>query len=352
MSRRTLYVVVPGDIDSRTGGYGYDRAIIAGLGARGWDVRLVSLPGEYPFPTLSEQEQAASLLASIPEGACVMVDGLALGVLPDVAAREHNRLRLLGLVHHPLGLETGLDPFVAQLLIATEQEALRHVRGVVVTSPGTVEAVVELGVLPEHVAVVEPGTAPAQVAAGSGDGVPHLLCVASLTPRKGHDTLLDALERLQDLPWRLTCVGGFDRHSAYATHLRERVAAGPLAGRVALVGELAGAALDAAYHSADLFVLATRYEGYGMVVAEALARALPVVSTPTGAIPDLIGEGAGVLVPADDAAALADALARLLSDSAALQRLRDGAGRVRSSLRTWETAAAGMEDAVVRFTGA
>lgn len=352
MRDRTLYVVVPGDIDTKTGGYGYDREVMAGLTARGWTLHLISLPGDYPLPTLDEQEAAAALFASIPDGARVLVDGLALGVLPDVAAQEHARLRLVGLVHHPLGLETGLDGLVAQLLIATEEEALRHVRGVVVTSRGTVDAVRELGVPADRVAVVEPGTAPAPLAWGSRGGTPHLLCVASITPRKGHDTLLDALEQLQHVDWRLTCVGGFDRHSAYAARLRDRVAAGSLAGRVTLAGELAGAPLEAAYDSADLFVLPTRYEGYGMVVAEALARGLPVVSTPTGAIPELVGDTAGVLVPADDAVALAEALQRMLCEPDALNALREGAARVRATLPTWENAALAMEDALTRFAGA
>lgn len=351
MSARTLHVVVPGDIETKTGGYGYDRAIVAGLLARGWDVRVVSLPGDYPLPTISEQEAAASVFASFPDGARVVVDGLALGVLPDIAACECDRLRLVGLVHHPLALETGVDPLVAQLLLATEQEALRHVRGVVVTSPGTVDAVVELGVEPERIVVVEPGTASAPVARGSRNGPAQLLCVASITPRKGHDTLFDALEQLQHLEWRLTCVGGLDRHSGYAAHLRARLSTGPLAGRITLAGELAGAPLDEAYDTADLFVLATRYEGYGMVVAEALARGLPVVSTPTGAIADLVGDRAGVLVQPGDAEALARELAHLLSNPGALQALREGALRVRETLPTWAHASAAMEDALVRFTG-
>lgn len=352
MSDRSLHIVVPGDIETKTGGYGYDRAVIAGLAARGWDVRVTSLPGDYPFPTVSEQDTAASLFASIPDGSRVLVDGLALGALPDIAAQEHSRLRLVGLVHHPLGLETGLDGLVAQLLIAAEEEALRHVRGVVVTSSRTVDAVVELGVAPDRVAVVEPGTRPAPLAWGSRGGTLHLLCVASITPRKGHDTLLDALERLVHLEWRLTCIGGFDRNSDYAARVRARVDAGPLASRVYLAGELAGPPLDAAYDEADLFVLPTRYEGYGMVVAEALARGIPVVSTHTGAIPALVGDSAGVLVPADDATALAEALECLIREPQALNALREGAARVRATLPTWDDASLAMEVALARFTGA
>jgi glycosyltransferase involved in cell wall biosynthesis len=177
----------------------------------------------------------------------------------------------------------------------------------------------------------------------------HLICVASLVPRKGHDTLFDALGRLPHLDWRLACVGSLDRNSSYAAALARRAASPALRDRVAMIGELAGAALDAAYDAADLFVLPTRYEGYGMAVAEALARGLPVVSTATGAIAELVGADAGVLVPSNDAEALAAVLANVMTDAAEYARLRRGALRVRGSLPTWDAASAVIEEALIRF---
>ncbi|HUR33353.1 MAG TPA: glycosyltransferase family 4 protein, partial [Vicinamibacterales bacterium] len=186
-------------------------------------------------------------------------------------------------------------------------------------------------------------------ATGHGDGTLRLLCVASLVPRKGHDTLFTALEGLASLDWQLTCVGRLDRDAAYAAELARRAATGPLAGRVTMAGELSGDALDAAYAAADLFVLPTHYEGYGMVVAEALARGIPVVSTPTGAIPELVRDRAGVLVPPGNAAALGAALAPLISDRTRLGALRDGAMQARAALPTWDEACARMEEALLRF---
>ena len=201
---------------------------------------------------------------------------------------------------------------------------------------------------PEGVTVVEPGTDAAPEARGSGAGARQLLCVASLTPRKGHDTLFDALDGMLDLDWHLTCVGSAARDSAHASQLASRVAAPPLRDRVTLAGELAGPSLDAAYDAADLFVLPTHYEGYGMVVAEALAHALPVVSTATGAVPDLIGDEAGVLVPAGDAVALRSVLRTLMTDAARFAGLRAGARAARATLPSWDEACARMEAALMR----
>jgi len=344
----TLHFVVPGDIDARTGGYGYDREIIAGLRQRGWVVHVVVLPGDYPTPSDDQRAAAAHALAAVPDHACVLIDGLALGALPEAASREANRLRIIALVHHPLGLETGLDPETSARLLTSERAALQSVAGVIVTSPATVAAVVDLGVEPGRIAVVEPGTARQPIARGSGTGAVSLLIVASLVPRKGHDTLFTALERLVDLDWHLTCVGSLDRDPLAAT-LAARCATAPLRGRVTLLGELSGAALDAAYEAADLFVLPTHYEGYGMVVAEALSRGIPVVSTATGAIPDLVGDDAGTLVPPGDAEALSAVLEHLMNDRASMRQLREGALRVRALLPTWDTTMTAMEEALARF---
>ena len=351
MLDRTIYFVVPGDIETRTGGYGYDRQIIAGLSERGWLVHLVSLAGNYPFPSVDARVDASRAFAVIPDHARVLVDGLAFGALPVAAVRERERLRLVAIVHHPLGLETGITEVEARKLLVSEREALTAAVGVVVTSQHTASAVEDLGVASNRIAVVEPGTEPAAPASGSSRQL-HMLCVASLVPRKGHDTLFDALALLARLDWRLTCVGSFERDTEYAAKLIARCNLPPLGDRVELVGELAGTALDAAYDLADLFVLPTHYEGYGMVVAEALARAIPVVSTRTGAIAELVGDAAGVLVPPADAAALAEVLETLITDRDQLARLRRGAASRRASLSTWQSAAESMEKALERLAPA
>ncbi len=345
----SLHVVVPGDIGTRSGGYEYDRQIVDGLRRRGWSVTLVQLPGAYPFPTQPERRRATVLLAAIPDGALTLVDGLAFGALRDEARLEAERLVLVALVHHPLGLETGLGAAESAQLLASERDALRSARATVVTSPRTIDAVEQLGVLRDRIVVVEPGTEPKPAASGSRDDRTNLLCVASLTPRKGHDTLLDALERLIDLPWRLTCAGGAFGDPQWAASIRARGGSGALAGRVHFAGELSGPALDAAYDEADLFVLPTRYEGYGMVVGEALARGIPVVSTPTGGIAELIGDTAGFVIAPDDPPALAGVIRLFMTDGMIRTRMRQGALRARSRLRGWEAASADMDAALRRL---
>ena len=338
----SVVLILPGSLANLTGGYIYDRRMVEGLRNLGWTVDLRQLDSSFPRPTPAARAEAARIFASIADGSTVVVDGLALGALASEAEQEAGRLRLVALVHHPLAEETGLDPVSAAELRTSERRALAVTRRVIVTSRSTAETLLKYGVTRDRMAVVEPGTDPAPLARGSaGPGV-HLLCVAALIPRKGHDILFQALERLGDRPWHLTCVGSPDRHPETTERLCAYLNRASLATRVRLVGEADGARLSGYYDAADVFVLPTYHEGYGMVVAEALARGLPVVSTPTGAIPELVGGDAGILVPAGHADALCAALRRVIDDRRLLENLRLGAARGRERLPTWTGSVANL----------
>ena len=287
------------------------------------------------LPGATDLEQAAAVLGAIPDGAVAVVDGLCLGGMADLAVAHGGRLRLVALIHHPLAMETGLTPTERDRLGRQERKALGAVVRVIVTSSFTAGELGAYRVPPEMIGVVPPGTDPAPLAAGSGDGIRRLLCAASLTPRKGHDVLLEALSRLGDRPWRLTLAGSPDRDPSWAAHIRNLVNSRRLESRVHLAGEVGASELDALYHGADLFVLASHYEGYGMVLAEALARGLPMVSTTGGAIPHTVPADSALLVPPGDSAALAVALARVLDDEGLSRGLAAAARRRRRTLPTW-----------------
>lgn len=342
-----LFFLIPGDLESRTGGYGYDRRMVRELRGLGWQVVIHRLDGSYPLPTAEARRQTADVLAALPDGGLVLVDGLAFGAMAEEAERERGRLRLVALVHHPLAYETGTPADVARLLEESERRALACARLVFVTSRATVRSLAPYGVPREHLVVVEPGTDPEPLAKGSPSSTMHLLSVASITPRKGYETLMRALARLTDLDWRLTCAGSLARAPDTTRRVREEAARGGIEVRVAFVGELGEDAVARCYDEADLFVLATFHEGYGMAVAEALARGLPVVSTPTGGIPELVGEDGGVLVPAADVDALAGALRRFMTDAPWRERLRAGARLRRQALPSWRASAEVMNRALL-----
>ena len=345
-----LHVLVPGSLSRRTGGTIYDARMTAALRNQGWRVTVHELDGTFPAVDSPAAAALGATLEALPDGAVTVIDGLALGDSPQLAEAQRGRLCLIALVHHPLADENGLDTATQRRFLEREARALAACEGVIVTSAFTARRVAELGVPPERVRVAEPGTDAAEPATGPGaDAPPELLCVASLTPRKGQDVLVAALTRLVDLPWRATLAGTTDPDPTFARRVQQQVAAAGLAARIRFTGACDGATLANLYHHATMFVLPSHYEGYGMVLTEALARGLPVISTTGGAIPDTVPAAAARLVPPGDADALAKALEYWLHHPDARARAAAAASAHRTTLPGWPQAATRFAAAITEL---
>lgn len=301
---------VPGPIDTPTGGYAYARALLAAAPAAGLTLDLVSLPAGFPRPDAAELDAAARLLAAVKGP--VLIDGLALGAMPPDLLRTAPG-PVVALCHHPLWRESGLSAAEAARLRDSEAAALALAAAVIVPSPATLRDVADLGVPPGRITVAPPGIEPAPPAPRRG-APPVILSLGSLTPRKGHDLLIAALARITGPDWRCVIAGPDDRDPAWATRLRRL--AEPLGARITIRGAVDAAGRDALYAGADIFCLPSRHEGYGMVLAEAMMRGLPLVAARAGAVPWLVPAAAGLVVPPEDPDALADALGTLISDRA------------------------------------
>ncbi|MDG4781793.1 glycosyltransferase family 4 protein [Micromonospora sp. WMMD961] len=343
---RSVHVVLPGDIDdpaAPSGGNTYDRRVCAGLGEHGWPVREHPVSGAWPDPDPTDRTKLAEVLAALPDDAVVLLDGLIASTVPDLLAPHARRLRLVVLVHLPFDDEA-------------EARALATARAVVTTSEWTRRHLVARHrTLADRVRAAPPGVRPAPPAPGSVTGR-RLLCVAAVTHHKGYDVLVDALSTVVGLPWTMVCAGTLHREPDLVRRLRERLTGAGLTERVRFAGPLTGAALDAAYADADLLVLPSRGETYGMVVTEALARGLPVLTTEVGGLPEALGhtpdgDRPGLLVAADDPAALAGALTRWLTDDALRARLRRAALARRDTLTDWPVTTALLAAALEEVAG-
>jgi glycosyltransferase involved in cell wall biosynthesis len=331
---------VPGDLDTPTGGYAYDKRMIAELRALGWRPEYLDLGEGFPYPTALGLATAKAKLAAVPKGHPIVVDGLAFGVLPDAAATLSQTHPLIAMVHHPLALESGTPPEKAALLRESERAALSHVRAVVANSPVTARTLAaDYGVPAERITVAPPGTDRGPLSERRPSGTVSLLTVGAVVPRKGHDVLTEALSGLLDLPWRLTIVGDCSRDLPTVARLKADIEEYRLAPRVTIEDAVSNARLAELYAAADLFVLPSRYEGFGMAYAEAIAHGLPVIGTTAGAIPETVPAQAGVLVPPGDAGALAAALRRLIEHAPERARLAAGARSAAERLPTWRGSA-------------
>jgi glycosyltransferase involved in cell wall biosynthesis len=332
---------VPGDLATPTGGYTYDRLIIAGLEALGWQVQVLDIGDSFPRPSATARAAARRALAELPTVWPVVIDGLAFGVLAQEAQELAPTHRLVALVHHPLALETGLTEDEATALRISERAALRHAGRVVATSSSTARLLIEDYAVPvERLNVVQPGTDRITFQPRPAGARVELLAVGSISPRKGYDTLAAALATLSELPWRLTIAGDRERSLPTVLALDQQIKQLGLSERIRFTGAIPPAALMRLYAEADMFVLASRFEGYGMAFAEAIAHGLPVVGTTAGAIPQTVPAGAGVLVPPDDVTALSRALRGLIESLPERERLAAGARAAAAAFPSWQESAA------------
>jgi glycosyltransferase involved in cell wall biosynthesis len=331
---------VPGDLATPTGGYVYDRRMIAELGHLGWHIDHLDLGEGFPWPNEDTRVAAHKRLLAIPPSLIIVVDGLALGVLPGSASNLAGRNPLLALVHHPLALERGLSVEQAEAFRMSERASLAAVQGVVVTSAATARLIAsDYGVPAERITVARPGNDPVRFTEGSPDGIVQLLSVGAVVPRKGFDGLIAALARVSDLPWRLTIVGDRTRDPNAVARLDHEIARHALGGRIAVLGALCPERLAALYVKADVFVLASHFEGYGMAYSEAVAHGLPIIGSSAGAIPETVPSEAGLLVTPGDTAALARALRRLIGDADLRRSLAGAAHAAAAQLPTWRQSA-------------
>ncbi|MFD9316520.1 glycosyltransferase family 4 protein [Streptomyces sp. NPDC060053] len=358
MSLRSVQFVMPGGVDdlaNPSGGNAYDRRLCLDLPGFGWRVHKHQVAGSWPRPDAAARAELARTLREFPDGTVVLLDGLVACGVPEIIAPEAERLRLAVLVHLPLGDERGLAPEVAAELDAKERAVLRAVPAVIATSDWAVRRLVSHhGLAPDRVHVAAPGADIAPLASGT-DGVSRLLCVAAVTPRKGQHRLVEALAAARDLPWSCVCVGGLGQDPEYVTHLRGLIAEYGLQDRLELAGPKSGAELDAAYASADLMVLTSYAETYGMAVTEALARGIPVLATDVGGLPEAVGRAPdggvpGILVPPEDPAALAVELRGWFGEADVRRRLKAAARGRRAALNGWATTAQSLAGVLGRLS--
>jgi glycosyltransferase involved in cell wall biosynthesis len=330
---------VPGDLAIPTGGYAYDRRVIEELRKLGWQVEALDIGDSFPNPGNAQRGVARYILETTPHDVPLVIDGLAYGVIPEIAEKLAKTHAIVALVHHPLALETGVSVEVAAALHQSERAALSHARKILTTSASTADILLaDYGVTTDQITVAEPGHDPVAQVTGSSDGIVRLLTVGSIVPRKGYDVLIAALAQITDLPWHLTIAGDRTRDPQTAAALDAAIAKENLGSRITLHGILSDDELTAAYCGSDIFVQASLFEGYGMAAASAIAHGLPIVATSGGALGKTVGN-AGMVVPPGDIPAFANALRRMIANSDERQRHRAASQAAAGNLQSWQTTA-------------
>ena len=337
---RVAFVTV-GDTSRLTGGYLYHARVFPKLQKEGIEVEEIVASGA----SSTEQEAAASRFGSRFDPRrydVIVVDALARVVCAPWLDGWRESNPVVAMIHELPSVVAGCD---AVLEWEFEEPLLRADRLIAVSNHG--KSVLERrGVQSERISVVSPGfdhlsPPDASVSRSSHEGSPvHALCVAQWIPRKDILGLVRAWTSRDRLGAILELIGEKEIQPAYSASIHAAIEA--YGSSIHVRGPVDDAMLKAAYEAADLFVLSSRYEGYGVVYAEALAHGLPVVACDVGPIPELVGKEAAVLVPPDDAEALSAALDLLLKDSALRRRMSAATRRRAEHLPHWKDTVAGF----------
>lgn len=337
---------IPGDKDQRTGGFIYEATVLRVLNEIGVPTHHLQLPESFPNPSRDDMATALRLLSAVPSDQPIILDGLVFGAIDPVGLSDVTA-PIIAMIHHPLGLETGLAPDRAAYLKANEAAALEHADHVIVPSPHTAQILTQaFGADPKRISIAPPGFERPNVKK-TPSTPPLILSVGLLAERKGHDILLDALSDLSELEWQAVIVGK-THDDAYAQSLYRQSAQLGLSDRVRFAGELDAYSLETLFGRAAIFALATRYEGYGMVLSEAMLFGLPIISCAAGAVPETVGD-AGILVPPDDRTEFANALRHMLEDPKARQVYAERSKARALNLPRWIDTARIFETVVQRL---
>jgi glycosyltransferase involved in cell wall biosynthesis len=341
----TLAFCIPGDIDLPTGGYRYDREVLARIAGQGVQTEHLGLGSGFPHPSDDDIARAFAVLRGVNTRSVLLIDGLALGALPPaaVAALPH---KTVALVHHPLGLEAGLTAQRSTHLMENERAVLAHMRHVIVTSPATKRILLQdFGLADRKVSIAEPGTARQHRATGTGQPL-QVLAVGAVSPRKAYGHLVEAMASMTDVDWRLTIAGSLTLASDAVKALRTAIDGCGCADRITLTGALDEAQLAACFDRADVFAMSSLFEGYGMALTEALARGLPIVTSTGGAAAETVPDMAALKLPPGDATALSAALRKVMTDHAFRRRMADAAWAAAALLPTWDDTARDVADVI------
>jgi glycosyltransferase involved in cell wall biosynthesis len=331
-----------GDTGRKTGGYLYNGRVISGLRKRGVEIEEVVSGGASP----EEQRTAAPRFGSTFDPS--RFDAIVVDALARIAVSQHLDLWLsmrpvVALVHElPSVACSGPETVSSE---RDYEEPLMYADRLVAVSDHGRNVLLGRGVSPGRIHVVPPGFdgVPVGVRSRAQRGGPvRALCVAQWIERKGILTLVEAWTLRERKGAVLGLIGETDADPDYAVLVSGAIEAAPQ-GSIVVSGCVDDAALGASYAAADLFVLPSRYEGYGIVYAEALAHGLPIIACDVGPMPELVGREAAVLVRPGDREDLSAALDLLLGNPTLRARMSAAACRRASRLPGWEDTVAGFE---------
>jgi glycosyltransferase involved in cell wall biosynthesis len=331
-----LHFLIPGDINTLTGGYVYDKIIINGLRNLGYGITVHQLGGDFPFPSAENLEHCKRILDSIPNRELVFIDSLAFGPMHMLLKDYQGKNPILPIIHLPLSQNPNYNEESKKLLAEQERRAFDYANSVVAVSWFTKQLIVGYGVNPDNVWVITPGVfrVPRKT---EYPGLPeNILCVGSFLPGKGQLVLVHALADMQQYAWSLSMYGIPEFDTDYVQSIKKTIDEAGLAKRVLMHKQVSGDELNAAYLRTDLFILPSLFENFSMALNDALIHGIPVITTTAGGIPFSVPKSMGLFISPGSQGELKQAIKELLTNSSLYKHLYRSASQYYKTANTWE----------------
>jgi len=342
MESKKIYLLTSGNIHELTGGYLYNQRLAAGLSQKGHTVKVISL-AETPSDQSVLENALRRQLRQTEPGSCVVIDSIVLGMMNRVIKEHGNRYYFVGLVHLPATLDLHKTDKEMELA-ENELESMNALNQLVVTGNYIKQLLEQAGLDGSKISIIEPGV----------DNFPRkrdyaglpfeLLCISNFSWIKGQMLLADALSRLTNRNWTLRMYGNMSAGKEYVDSLKKLIASRNLGGRIQLHDTLNREDISSAFLKADLFVLPTQFESFGMVLTESLAHGIPVVTTTAGNLVHTVPAGMGILTEPGNVDELSFVLNRLFTDRNAYGSLCRSAALYYMMARSWEATVAEFEE--------
>ncbi|HEX2933974.1 MAG TPA: glycosyltransferase family 4 protein [Bacteroidales bacterium] len=330
-----LHFLIPGDIDTLASCYIYDKRLIEGLKKKGHAVEVHRLSDDFPFPSDESIIQFTKTIRQIPKGETVIIDSLALGVIPAVLKELSITNPIIGLMHLPLSVDPNYSAYQRTLITKPEMEALGYVGKFIVSSLYTQETLINLGIDENKINLVTPGIDDVPQKKNYPERPSKLLSIANMCRSKDHSLLVRALTALKDKDWELHCYGNLDWDRNYLADFQALIRKNNLQKKILVHGTISGKELSDAYLEADLFVHPSDFETYGMAMVEALAHGLPVVASTGGGIQKTIPSKMAQFFKPSDVYGLQSILEELFENPVIYKRLYTQALTYKQTAQTW-----------------
>lgn len=340
-----LHFLIPGDINTLTGGYIYNKRMVNGLLNKGHQVEVHSLMNDFPFPSPESKKKCAETLFAIPKGDFIIIDSIVFGAIPDLLKKIKRFHPIIALIHLPLSMGTGYSADQRSRLLILENEAFEYADLIIVTSAFTRNLLIEMGINPSRLVTIIPG-AEALLHKQKYCPIPRkFITVSNYTPNKGYLLLINALSELKHLKWTLDCYGNPEFDPEYFKELSDLITHNNLTEKIFLHTAVSGKELSEAYVNSDLLIHPSEFETYGMVLTEALSHGIPVVASLCGAISQTLQSSMGVFFEVNDQISLQNTIKIVLQDETRYQKLCNEAASYKPQL--WEKSISEFEKSIV-----